>query len=197
MTPVVEKYLLDLRMALSGMTLAEREEIVDEIRAHTEERSIQSGMTVEEILRRLGPAVELARDYNNGALLRRASRSRSPWFILRTTYYWARTGIQGLILFVLAFVGYVAGGAFMLCAFLKPLFPDQIGLWIGSSGVIFGVPASTEGSTEILGPWFTQVALVMGIGFLIGTTVAVRALLPKLKKSQHLARGVRETELIA
>jgi len=83
MMALVDIYLLDLRTALSGMTLAEREEIVDEIRAHIEERAIQSGMTVEEILRRLGPAAELARDYNNGALLLRASRSRSPWFILR------------------------------------------------------------------------------------------------------------------
>ena len=78
---LVDIYLLDLRTALSGMTLGEREEIVDEIRAHIEERAIQSGMTVEEILRRLGPAAELARDYNNGALLLRASRSWSPWFI--------------------------------------------------------------------------------------------------------------------
>ena len=102
--------------------------------------------------------------------------------------------MQGLVL-ILALCGYVAGFAFMLCAFLKPLFPDRIGLRIGSSGVIFGVPASTEGATEILGPWFTQVAILIGIGFLIGMTVSMRVLLPKLRQSQRLAHGTRQTEL--
>ena len=192
MTGLINQYLADLKSALSGMTLSEREEIIEEIRAHIEERLRQGGMPVPEVLRRLGPAAELARDYNNGALLRRASRSRSPWFLLRTTYHWARTGVLGLVIFLLAFTGYTAGAAFLVCAFLKPLFPDRIGFWVGPSGVIFGIPATTRGATELLGPWFTQVAILMGIGFLIVTTIAVRGLLPKLKQSRRLAHSTPE-----
>jgi len=95
MTRIINQYLAELRKALSGMTVSEREEIVDEIRTHIAERSAQPGITVEEVLRRLGPAEEIARDYTNGALLRRANRSRSPWFILRASYRWAKTGVQG------------------------------------------------------------------------------------------------------
>ena len=45
------------------------------------------------------------------------------------------------------------------------------------------------GRTELLGPWFTQVSILTGVGFLIVTTIAVRALLPKLKNSRRLAQG--------
>jgi len=175
------------------MTIAEREEVVEEIRTHIQERATQPGMPIEEVLRRLGPAAELARDYNNGALLRRASRSRSPWFLLRATYHWAWTGIHGLVIFFLALIGYFTGAAFIILAFLKPLFPENIGFWIGPDGAVFGMPASRHGATELLGPWFTQVAILIGIGFLIATTIAVRALLPKLKRSHRLARGTPET----
>jgi len=197
MTEPINQYLTELRVALSGMTIAEREEIVEEIRAHIEERSMQSAMTEAEVLRRLGPPGELARDYNNGALLRRASHSRSPWFLLRTSYHWAWTGIHGLAIFFLAFVGYATGAAFFVAALLKPLFPENIGFWVGPDGVIFGMPASRVGAKELLGPWFTQVAAVMGIGFLIVTTVAVRSLLRRMKRSRQLARGNPETAPIA
>ena len=50
MTGPVDEYLVELRAALSGMTVSEREEIVDEIRAHIAERSAQPGMTITEIL---------------------------------------------------------------------------------------------------------------------------------------------------
>jgi hypothetical protein len=49
---------------------------------------------------------------------------------------------------------------------------------------------------ELLGPWFTQVAILIGIGFLIVTTIAVRALLPKLRQPRQLAHGTAETASI-
>jgi uncharacterized membrane protein len=189
MTGIIDQYLAELRRALSGMTVSEREEIVDEIRAHIAERRAQPGIAAGEVLRRLGPAEEIARDYTNGALLRRANRSRSPWFLLWASYHWAKTGVQGLAIFFLALVGYVCGAEFVICAFLKPLFPDNIGLWVGQGGINFGFPESVQGRTELLGPWFTQISILIGIGFLIVTTIAVRALLPKLKNSRRLAQG--------
>jgi len=192
MTGPTNQYLAELRAALAGMTITEREEIVEEIRAHIEERSTSSGMPIEEVLRRLGPAAGLARDYNNGALVRRASRSRSPWFLLRATYHWAWTGIHGLVIFFMAFIGYAMGAALIVSAFLKPLFPENIGFWIGPDGAVFGMPSGRQGGRELLGPWYTQVAILLGLAFLIATTMAVRALLPKLKRSHRLARANTE-----
>ena len=42
-------------------------------------------------------------------------------------------------------------------------------LWAGTLHVLED-NSNLLGATEMLGPWFTQVALVMGIGLLIGTT---------------------------
>jgi len=54
------------------------------------------------------------------------------------------------------------------------------------------MPVSRVGAKELLGPWFTQVAILIGMGILIATTIGVRALLPRLKRSRQLARGVPE-----
>ncbi len=47
-------YLARLRAALTGMTLAEREDIVEEIRMHIRERSGDPQTSAEEILAGLG-----------------------------------------------------------------------------------------------------------------------------------------------
>jgi len=42
---------------------------------------------------------------------------------------------------------------------------------------------------ELLGPWFVQVALVLGVLFFIVTTIVMRTLLPKLNHWRGLASG--------
>ena len=51
----LELYIARFQMSLTGMTLAIRQDIVDEIRAHVHERMCVSGMPIPEILERLGP----------------------------------------------------------------------------------------------------------------------------------------------
>jgi hypothetical protein len=141
---------------------------------------------VEEVLRRLGPAEELARDYSNGALLRRANRSRSPWFILRATYHWAKTGVQGLTIFLLALIGYACGAAFVICAFLKPLFPGNIGWGQAASTSASHTASKAERNCSargLLKSPFSSASDSSSSQRLRG------ALLPKLKNSRRLAQG--------
>src|SRR5476649_268146 len=49
----LESYIVRFRCVLAGMTLAEQEDIVAEIRAHIDERVSVSGMSIEETLARL------------------------------------------------------------------------------------------------------------------------------------------------
>ncbi len=88
-------YLARLRAALTGMTLAEREDIVEEIRMHIRERSSDPQTSMEEILAGLGPADELAQQYRTGLLVQKARHSISPVVILRATLRWATTGVEG------------------------------------------------------------------------------------------------------
>src|SRR5271166_3865535 len=100
-------YLARLRVALTGMTLAEREDIVEEIGMHIRERSDDPQTSMEEILAGLGPADELAQQYRTGLLVQKARHSISPVVILRATLRWATTGVEGFIVFMIAITGYL------------------------------------------------------------------------------------------
>lgn len=186
-------YLAEFRSALTGMTLAEREEIVEEIRAHIRDRVSGSGLSTPEVLERLGSPRELARDYSSGALLQRASRSFSPWLILRAAFRWSLAGVQGFTVFVAALVGYSIGTSLMICAALKPLFPDEVGVWMGAGSFNLGFhPGNVPAGPELLGGWFIPFATLTGVIAFIVTTVVIRTLLPMLKRVRDLVGTLEE-----
>ena len=187
----VETYLAVLRHSLRGMNSAEREEIVLEIRAHLHD-SLQSGSNVATVLARLGAPAELTAQYRENSLLERASRTHTPWEMLRTTMHLAKISGEGFLCFVLAILGYGSGAAMVLSALLKPIFPAQTGLWVGSGVFRFGYQAidaagnplgeiglfmpTRNGSSvhELLGWWYIPVALLLGALLIWGTTKILR-----------------------
>lgn len=183
----VNDYLTRLRTALAGMTLAEREDIVEEIRMHIRERSADGQTGVDEILVRLGPADELARQYRTGRLLQQAGHSISPVLILRATLRWARTGVEGTVVFFIAIFGYAMGAGFLLLALLKPLFPARTGLWVGPGvfdfsfrmGLLPVYPSATV--HEVLGWWFIPVCLVVGPLTIVLTTKLIQVLMKRFR----------------
>ena len=60
--PVVERYLTRLTGHLSGLSPADRDEIVRDIRSHVAE-SVAAGRSLDQAIQALGPADELARAY--------------------------------------------------------------------------------------------------------------------------------------
>jgi hypothetical protein len=189
----LESYLTRLQSALKGMTIAERTDIVAEIRMHVRERAEASALSVEEALNRLGPADELARDYCRGALVRKASRGFSPWLILRAAFAWAKTGSHGFVVFLAAVLGYALGGGFVLLALLKPLFPAQTGLWIGPRNFDLGFRlGNLPQGQEVLGIWLVPVCLVCGGLLLALTTLVMRSLMSKFRQLKWAALNVRE-----
>ena len=92
----LDNYLTHLRLHLSPLTIADREEIVREIEAHVRDSAEESGATIGAVLARLGPAEALAAQYRDGLLIRAASRSLSPLVLLRATIRLASKGIFGI-----------------------------------------------------------------------------------------------------
>lgn len=181
----IDNYLTALRLHLGPLTIAEREEIVREIAAHIRD-SVESGASVESVLARLGPAEELAAQYRDGLLIRQGSRSYSPLVLLRATLRLATKGVSGILVFFLAIFGYAIGGGLVLCGLLKPIFPENAGLWVSvehtvNSGVLF--PAPTPPAHEILGMWYMPIALTLGSLTLLLTTFLIRR---SLRISQQL-----------
>ena len=72
---------------------------------HIRERAGDESLSVETILAGLGPAEKLAEQYRTGLLLQRARNSVSPVVILQATLRWARTGVEGVVVFLIALFG--------------------------------------------------------------------------------------------
>lgn len=203
-TRAVDQYCGRLRKALRAVPSVERDEIVEEVRAHLLERiESERHLTEEavgEVIGAAGDPEELAREYEMQAMLRQAASTRSPWLLLQTTARWARTGGTGIAAFLVTLVGYGCGLVFYLSALLEPFFPSRFGLWSAAgrrlcfgywdgrlSGEMYGVciarPASfvlgTLGPTdgpirELLGFWLIPIGVICGALLLFATTLFAR-----------------------
>lgn len=183
----LESYMIRFRGALIGMTPAEQQDIVAEIRAHIHERVSVSDMSLEETLARLGPPEVLALEYSRGALVRRASNGFSPLLILRAAFAWAMTGVHGVLVFATAMLGYALAFGFMLCCLLKMAFPSQTGLWIGPDFVFGFRLGDVQDGQEVLGTWFPPITFGLGLLFLSLTTMLMRRLLPRFNQWRSAA----------
>lgn len=189
MTPEAQMtdYLARLRPALTGMTVSEREDIVEEIRMHIRERLSDEQASLDQVLAGLGPADELAQQYRTGLLMQRAQSSISPVVILRAALRWATTGLEGFAVFVIALIGYATGVSFLLLALMKPFFPANTGLWVGPDQFNFsfrmGATMTNPASPvhEVLGWWLIPVCLVIGSLSLVLTTKLLQFLFRRFR----------------
>lgn len=178
----MEDYLSRLESALRGVTPEYKDDILREIRAHitdSAEHSTDPCGAVERVLRLLGTPEELASRYRTECQLQRASRSFSPWVILRTCWQWAKLGIKGTLAFFIAVIGYSLAVAFTGSVFMKPFMPSKVGMWIGPEGFNIGVPAHPEQMHELLGKYFVPVIAVAAFLTAIGTTQLLRWMMRK------------------
>jgi hypothetical protein len=180
----VDSYLSKFREHLPEMSVADREEIVREISVHIRESAQEPDGSLDEILRRLGPAETLASQYEQDRLIQRAGRSVSPWLILRATLELAKRGIEGFAVFLAVLTGYALGGGLVLTAILKPIFPHNTGLWIGPGVFNFGfhVPGFADPVHEVLGWWYIPAAFWLGSFFVWLTTYGIRKFLRRSKQ---------------
>jgi hypothetical protein len=176
----IDEYLQKFRQCLRNIPVGDREEIVREIRVHIRESAERPNITIAAILKRLGPPEKLASQYTQDMLIGRASRSLSPVLILRAAFLLAERGIESTIVFVLALMGYALGGVLVGTAFLKPILPQETGLWVGPYGVNLMTPPTLAASLhehELLGRWYIPVGIAAGCFFLWLTTWGFRKFL--------------------
>lgn len=174
----IDSYLTALRLHLGPVTIAEREEIVREISAHVRDSVEETGASVETVLARLGPAKDLAAQYRDGLLIRKASRSLSPLVLLRATLRLATKGVFGIVVFFLSIFGYSFGVGCVGAAVAKTIVPAHTGAWV-EDGRLVSVGMFIYGTSprahEVLGLWIIPIGLVLGSLTLLLTTFLVRA----------------------
>jgi len=177
----IDIYLAALRKQLGGLPAEDVEEILRELRGHIAERAegaLQgSGTPVERILRELGAPEHIAALYRADSLVAHARAGFSPVLIVRTTLRWANRTAVGFAAFLAGLVGYAVGASMIVCAILKPFFPANVGLWIGSHHLLLGAEIPRPQGPDLLGWWIIPYGLGVGTAFLLGTTVFLRWML--------------------
>ena len=178
----IATYLNRLESALRGVSPESKEDILREIRAHimdSAEHSADLVGAIDRVLRLLGTPEELAARYSAECQLERASRSFSPWLLLRTCWQWAKLGIKGTLAFFIALFGYGMALGFTVAVFLKPFMPSKIGWWSGPEGFGIIVPDHPEVMHEWLGNYFVPVIAAAAFLAAIGTTHILRWMMRK------------------
>lgn len=175
----VNGYLFVLERSLA--TFLPRETVRDavrEIESHLRERIALADMApnertaLEKILSELGPPLRVAQAYSAERTIDEAVTTGRFLAMSRAVWQLASTTFSGFGIAALLFIGYAAAFAFFAIAALKPIFPDNVGIQF-IHGIPIGIGAHFPGpppGTELRGGyWVIPVAVLCGLGILVGT----------------------------
>jgi hypothetical protein len=183
-----------LRAAVAPQLAADA---VREVESHIRERVAESqGLpnerdALEGILVRLGTPTTVARAYSLEMMIDEASTGGRFASMFRTLVHLAGTGGRGFLGTVLLLFGYGVAFALVSMAFLKPVFPGNVGFWIRSGrGITLGFQVPAPQEPELLGYWIIPLALSGGIAILVTTHRAARRWVEKLRP-QRVGLGTR------
>jgi uncharacterized membrane protein len=164
----IDAYLAEVRGHLGSANAGDEEEVIREIAAHIQELSAKPGATAESTLAHLGPAQKTAHRYRDALLIEKASRSNSPVLLLHASL---RTGVLGVLAFVVGLAGYWIGGSILV-------FGSLVLLW---SAAHYTRNANTAIGSSMFQNFATAVA---GAIVLVITTLLLRAFLRSSKRMQ-------------
>jgi uncharacterized membrane protein len=119
----IDQYLSVFRSNLRSVTQSERKEIIREMRAHIRDSVEERSTDIASVLARLGAPEELAMQYQDGMLIRHASRTYSPLLLLRAALRLATKGAFGILVLFCGIFGYAFGAGMALTGFIKAFAP--------------------------------------------------------------------------
>lgn len=186
----VRGYLYVLERALrSSAFMAMATDAIREVESHIRDRVAESPATpterdaLESILTRLGSPANVARAYSLEMMMEEAEVGGRLVVVLRSLFHTATTSVKGFVAALMLFSAYAMGAAFVATALLKPIFPNNVGLWI-HEGVSFGAQfPAPPGVTPLGGYWIIPVCLVLGLLVLLITHRVARRWISTLRGS--------------
>jgi hypothetical protein len=128
---------------------------------------------LENILAQLGPPLRVAQAYSAERIVDEAIATGRVVPMFRAIWHLAVTTAVGFGAALAVFIGYAVGIAFIATAVLKPIFPDNVGIWVENGtgfplrlGATFPAPA---GEHVVGGYWAIPIALLVGLTVLVLT----------------------------
>lgn len=151
---------------------------VKEIESHLRERVAAADgapnerEALEKIIAELGPPLRVAQAYSAERVLDEAIATGRVVPMARAMWHLAVSTLVGFGAALGVFAGYAVGWAFVAIAFLKPIAPNNVGIWVSDDGsgfpwtlgALFPAPA---GKHVVGGYWVIPVSLVLGLGILV------------------------------
>ena len=180
-------YVLErsLRASVSSTLAADA---VREVESHIRDRVAESpGIpnerdALEGILTRLGSPATVARAYSLEMIMEEAAIGGRVAAVFRSLFHGAGIGVVEFLTAMLLFTGYASGWAFVMTALLKPIFPNNVGVWTHegfSIGAEFPAPA---GVTPLGGYWVIPIFLLIGMGILVLTHRFARRWIARMRE---------------
>jgi uncharacterized membrane protein len=170
-----------LRSFLSPAVAADA---VREVESHIRDAVAEVGdvpdeqAALEGILKRLGPPMRVAQAYSLELVMDEAAATGKLTSVVRSLFHAATTGVMAFFAAFGLFVGYTIGTAFVIIAVMKPIFPNNVGVWTTPGGrwVSGGVnfPAVRDGLVFHTSYWIIPGALLIGLLLLLLTHFLAR-----------------------
>ena len=150
---------------------------VREIESHVRERvgsadgAPNEREVVEKILAELGPPLRVAQAYSAERTIDEAVTTGRFVAIMRAVGHLAATTMIGFWTALGLFIGYLTSVAFVAIAFLKPIFPANVGVqYVHGFPIGLGAHFPLEPGIELHGGyWVIPFALFCGLGIFVGT----------------------------
>jgi hypothetical protein len=151
----IRGYLFVLHRSLASFRPKEvAHDSLREVESHIRERVARIEDTADEksaleaVLAHLGPPMKVAQAYAAEITFEEAVATGRPWPVLRALWY-VSTSFQGFLASLGLLVGYAMGLGFLIVAFLKPVFPQNVGLFLRDGvpvalGAMFPVPPGLD-----------------------------------------------------
>jgi len=156
------KFLRSLSWGLAVLSPQDREEVLDEMRAHLIEVAA-AGQDMDEAIAGFGPPELYARAIVENYDLTRAVGGARVWPAARVlAARMTRSILAAAIAVMIAIPGlFVLVSLFL--AFVKLALPNQVGLWMGQDVFVLGmVDTPYETTHEMLGLWFIPLIIAFG-----------------------------------
>jgi uncharacterized membrane protein len=172
---------------------------VREVESHIRDAAAQAGDVpdeldaLERILTRLGPPMKVAQAYSLELVMDEAETTGRIGPVFRSLFQTAATGVSAFFGAFGLFAGYALGLACIAIAILKPVFPENVGVWMHhglpiSVGAMFPPPPPGRGWTMTGGYSVIPVFLGLGLAVLVLAHRLARRWIGRLRERRQLRR---------
>jgi len=189
----VNGYLFVLERSLSTVMPRDNvRDVVREIDSHLRDR-ISAAQPVpderamlEKILSELGPPQRVAQAYSVERTVDEAVVTGRVLAIARAVWHVAMSGVSGFFAGFGIFIGYALGIGFVILAAMKPIFPDNVGIWVGDRSIRdsldigwrAGMHVAIPGREHMVGGvWVMPIFMLAGLALLFFTHRGARRFL--------------------